>query len=266
MNLGWIEGSLRYAGRFGAPEKIAYCEVFGVSEATASRHQARAASEMEDVCGDDIFERSPSGRLLRGSLFMRDDASLPDTHIFPRVPPMERWLEDALGSPHYHAAEIRRAEPEPYTLRTLVRSIQDEVPVHLIYGSRTGQGARVLSPHILVRVVGRFHVRGWDHGKNEYRDFVLSRIFRISQSPDIAFVKAEKDREWKNYEKIVISDKGDDEGKIRDGICRDYGLDLKGQRVLRVRQALVGYLVDVESSNFENPVSIQRASRDKKYS
>ena len=260
MNLGWIEASLRYAGRFSVREKVPYQEIFGVSEATASRHQARAGEIIENVCGGNVFEKSPAGRFLRGQLLLKSDATLPDTHIFDRVPSMERWLEDALGERHYGSFEISRATPDPHVLRVLIRAVQDQHVVMIRYQSRSGESERALSPYVLVRVAGRLHLRGYDHAKNDTRDFVLTRILRVRLNRDAEdpFVPQKYDKEWQRRVRVIIRDKRDDLGRLRPGVKRDYGLDENGDRVLQVRAAVVPYLVDDREDGFDAPVVVSK--------
>lgn len=257
MNLGWIEASLRYAGRFSASEKAAYRHIFDLSEPTASRHQRAVADRIEEICQGEVFRRGDRGQLLRGGLFLREDMRLPDRFVFDRAPSIERWLEDALGGRHYEIAEVRRADPDPYVLREVIRSVQDEKAVRIIYASRIGEGERVISPHVLVRAAGRLHVRGYDHGKNEFRDFVLSRILRITSATQERYVKNIKDSDWHELGTILIRDRGDAEGRVRSGVCRDYGLEPDGTRQIRTRKALSSYLVDPVSPELESPVIVE---------
>ena len=260
MSFGWIEAALRYAGRFSVREKAPYQEIFEVSEATVSRRQARAADIIQDACGGDVFERTDAGRLFRGHLLLKDDVVMPKAHIFDRVPSMERWLEDALGERHYGSFEITRSVPDPYVLRILIRAIQDQHVVRLRYQSRSGESERALSPYVLVRVAGRLHVRGYDHANNQSRDFVLTRILHVrpGTATEDLFVPQENDKEWQRRVRVIIRDKRDDQGRLRPGVQRDYGLDKNGTRVLKVREAVAPYLVDDREDGFESPVVISK--------
>lgn len=258
MQLGWIEAAIRYVGRFAASEKRAYQEVFDLSEPSVSRRQARFVDVIEDACGCSLFERSDdtdTGRLRSGALFLRGDVALPPHHVFDRVPSAERWLEDALGHECYNAYEIPRAAPEPAVLRALVRAIQDKRPLGILYQSRRGQSRRHMSPHVIVKVAGRMHVRGWDHKRNNYADFVITRIVRAWPVED-AFVAPSDDKDWARFTHIVIEDCRDKDDAVREGIRRDFGLDGNGKRILRVRKAIAPYLVDNTNDGFESPVRI----------
>lgn len=260
MSYGWIEAALRYAGRFSVREKVPYQAIFGISEATVSRRQARVADMIENACGRDVFERTDLGRLVRGHLLLMDDVAMPKAHIFDRVPSMDRWLEDALGERHYGNFEISRAAPDPHVLRVLIRAIQDQHVVRLRYQSRSAESERSLSPYILVRVVGRLHVRGYDHTTNQARDFLLSRILHVRRatSAEDLFVPQENDREWQRWSRVIIRDKRDERRRVRPGVQRDYDLDENGIRVFKVREPIAPYLTDDRKAGFESPVVISR--------
>lgn len=260
MQLGWIEAAIRYAGRFTAPEKVAYGQIFGFSDPTISRHQRRFVEVFEEACGQEMFQRDRSDRLLRGGLLLSGDANLPHEQVFERVPGAERWLEDALGSARYHTFEIGREDPAPNVLRALIRAIQDKRPLGITYHSRRAKSDRSISPHVIVKVANRMHVRGWDHAKNSYRDFVISRIASVRKVSDaeVKFIDHNDDVEWRKLSTIIIEDVKNDDQILREGARRDYKLDKFGKRVIRVRRAVAPYLVDNFSDGFSKPVSIRQ--------
>lgn len=257
MQLGWIEAAIRYAGRFAAPEKRAFQQVFDLSDPSVSRRQARFVEIMESTCGGEIFERNRGeDRLRSGALFLRDDVStLPEKSVFDQVPSAERWLEDALGHQCYHAFEVTRASPDPAVLRTLVRAIQDKRAIGITYHSRRGQSQRSISPHFIVKVVGRMHVRGWDHVRNAARDFVITRIARTWPVEDV-FVPSSSDQDWGIFKRIIMEELRGEDGMAREGIRRDFGLNSEGKRIFRVRKPIVPYLVDSTSDSLHHPVKI----------
>lgn len=255
MPFGWIEAAIRYAGRFSAPEKRAYQQVFDLSLPTVSRHQKKFVSIMEDACRTEIFERNRGGRLQGGALYLKDDAALPGNTVFDRVPSAERWLEDALGHRHYQAFEITRAPPDPAILRSLVRAIQDRNVIGIKYHSRRGMSQRSVSPYFIVKVAGRMHIRGWDHDYNSARDFVITRIASIWPVQS-AFVSPLNDRDWLTFSRIRIEDLRSESKIVREGIRRDFGLNSEGWRMLRVRKPLVSYLVHDIEEGFQSPVKI----------
>lgn len=259
MQLGWIEAAIRYAGRFHAAEKRAYREIFGLSEPSVSRRQARFVDVFERACGHKVFARSVAGRLQGGALCLKNDVVLPRQHVFARVPRAERWLEDALGQVRYQAFEITRADPDPDVLRAIVRAIQDKRSLGITYHSRRERSQRSISPHVIVKVAGRMHVRGWDHARNDYMDFVITRISQTFNVDD-AFVVRSHDKEWSNFADLIIEDLMGQQSAVREGIRRDFGLGNDGRRTLRVRKAITPYLVDDIDDGFESPVRIYEKS------
>jgi hypothetical protein len=119
---GWIEACLRYAGAFGRREKAAYVEIFGVSEASMSRHQSDFADALERDCGIALFVRDDSGRLHNGRLTLLESVRLPDKPVFP-IPDLDRWLEDTMGNRFERPSPIVRALPEQHIIRTVISAI-----------------------------------------------------------------------------------------------------------------------------------------------
>ena len=154
IRFGWIEGAIRYAGLFGAHEKRAYIEAFGVSEAAVSRHQAGFVTAFERECGAEVFERTKRGALQGGKLCLREGAVIPEKNVFA-VPRLSRWLEDAMRVRFERVELIARAAPEPHILRAVIGAIRKKGILQIEYLSRSGDTQRLLSPHTLVRGMSR---------------------------------------------------------------------------------------------------------------
>lgn len=250
----WIEASIRYSGRFSKNEKSAYGNIFGLSEATISRHQAEFQFEFEGFCSEEVFERDLSGRARGGKLILKSGASLPAEFAFEGVPNIDQWLPQALGK-RYLVVPSLRLEPPLWILRILVSAIMQKTPAFITYRSRTRSSERLISPLVIVKVVGRHHVRAWDHSINEPRDFVLSRITHIETRSDVAFI--DKDPDWQVFGTIEIAETG---GQDMSGIRLDFGLDKNGMRTAQVREPLVQYLIDEMQDGYESPVRVRSKS------
>ena len=74
--MGWIEASLRFAGRFASGEKAAYMDRFGVSPAQMSHDQRQFAQHFNQRCGAILVE------VAKGKLSVLEDATLPPEPIF----------------------------------------------------------------------------------------------------------------------------------------------------------------------------------------
>jgi hypothetical protein len=254
---GWIEACIRYGGVFGPAEKVTYQEVFGFSEGSVSRHQAKFEILFEKTCGA-VFDRDSEGRVRGGRLALNEDAKIPQDPVFESMPDLKRWLHDNFGGSGYFEEEIRHREPDPWIMRPIIRSIRSRTPLLILYHSRSRQAERIVSPHAIIRIAGRMHMRAYDHSNNEHRDFVLTRITRAALIANGAeYVGADQDASWARIRHVVIEDKGLPSGeKSRRGIQLDFGLDGSGRRIVRVREPLVQYLIDEMNEGYSTPVRV----------
>lgn len=256
----WIEASLRYAGRFGVPEKKAYRHRFDLTDGMISRDQDTFRRLFNERFGASVVIKE------RGRLRLDDATRLPVEPVFPPLPEMREWLGVVLGPRFERVPPILRAEPPDMILRQIVQAIDERRPLRFTYQPRRGgKGERVVSPHVIVDIVGRLHLRGWDHGRNAPRDFVLSRILSIGRQVESqGYVEQAKDPDWNCYVTLEICLR---EGEELAAVSPDYQLDDSGRATRRVRKAHVRYLVDGEAQlkNGElRPPVIVRPARDRR--
>lgn len=256
--MGWIEAAVRYAGVFSSREKAAYRSVFGVSEPSMSRHQAKFAKRFEVACGAEVFQRENFGAFTGGKLILIDGAALPKRHVFD-TPSLDRWLEDAMGPRFTKPQSALRVDPDPAVLREIVGAITAMSVLEIDYLSRSGRSRRPISPHTIVDVADRYHVRAYDHTKNRFADFVLSRIDRIlkPKSGRLRYIENSLDADWHTQCEIVISSRST---PIQDGVVRDFKLDKLGQRIISDRLAIAPYLCDDPGEGYLSPVRISMRS------
>jgi len=254
---GWIEACLRYGGTFGSAEKIMYQETFGLSEASVSRHQAEFSEIYERELGD-VFIRDNNRRLIGGRLELEGAADLPEQPIFPKMPILRHWLQDNLGGAGYFEEGIRRREPELWIIQLVVKAIRSKAPIRITYHSRTGDSDRIVSPHSIVRIVGRMHVRAFSHARNDFRDFVFSRITYVAKvDGGLEYVGAALDTAWTQTSVLKMQYRENDTAEpIKRGIQLDFGLDKDGGRTFKVKKALVQYMVDDMDAGYASPVKI----------
>ncbi|WP_313137823.1 WYL domain-containing protein [Paracoccus jeotgali] len=228
--------------------------MIGLSEATISRDQAafyRMCSENEGVL------------LHGGKLEVPDpeDLSLPADIVEPSL---AEWLRVMLAAQYISTSGMERADPSSQTIRMITNAIHDRRALFIRYASRSVSHPawRAVSPHSVVHVVGRHHVRCFDHGKGRYSDFVLTRIlaatFDRSDTPE--YVDLRRDDAWRQMVNVRLSLKVGEApllGRL------DYGLDETGCRIIKMRKALVPYFIDHRYEGFESPVEIQEGERRK---
>ena len=239
---------------FGPHEKRAYEDIFQVSSSTVSRHQAAFTREVSRYLGEGIVLHD------KGKLFLADAGELPEQPLF-ELPPLERWLEDVMRSRFVRHSGVTRARPKPHVLRSIIASIRRRQVVEILYASRTREepSRRLLSVHRLVEISGRHHVRAFDHMRNRYADFVLSRMIWCRLVDGAPFVEVPPDSAWNE---IVIVEVLARENDPRLGVRMDFGLDETGRRFERVSRALADYFVDAPREGYLSPVVVRRAGHD----
>ena len=75
--------------------------------------------------------------------------------------------------------------PDIFIVARLVQAILNEKAVSIIYTSlSSGSSAREIVPHAIVDNGLRWHVRAFDRKSQSFRDFVLTRISKVTGLPD----------------------------------------------------------------------------------
>lgn len=255
QRMGWIEACLRFAGRFASGEKAAYMDRFGVGPAQVSHDQVWFVQEFSRGSGLPVIE------VDKGKLRVIRSHELPPEPIF-KMPSMTEWLQITMGSSFHRVESAHRAEPDPSILRSVIVAIREKAPLDIVYLSRTsGKSRRVVSPHVIVDVADRLHLRAYDHARNRFSDFVLSRIQDSGPANSgVSFVRSDLDEGWHRRVTIEIcAHAGLDEDRLQ-GVIRDFKLDGRGRRSLKQRAAVASYLVDEPTdatSGFASPVTVR---------
>ena len=124
----------------------------------------------------------------------------------------------------------------------LSQAIINNKPINVIYTSlSSGSAARELVPHSIVDNGLRWHLRAFDRKSNSFRDFVLTRITKvtiIAQPPSAEEVKLEDDQ-WMRMVPLQIIPHPKNV-KYPTAIKLDFGMD-KGMLEVNVRAAMAGY-------------------------
>ena len=140
----------------------------------------------------------------------------------------------------------------------IVRAILEKRHIIFDYHGRDGPSRREVSPHTVVYVADRLHLRGWDHNRGAPRDFVMTRIRWVKLGTKAAFYDRTEDHEWSERVWIEVSPKP---GEDREALRLDYGLNPEvGDRALyRIRRAHLIYLLDEGEGGVAAPVIVRRA-------
>lgn len=250
--LGWISSCLRFAGRFGPREKKTFLSEFGVSEPTISRDQATLFGMLLENGGVS---------LEGGKLKVKDPAAFapPDDLLEPAL---DEWLRVTLGSRYVSTVGVERGEPSSNTIRMILKAMQDKRALTIQYVSRRSPEPnwRHVSPHAVVDVAGRYHARCFDHMKGRYGDFVLTRIlgatFERSDTPN--YVNGSLDKDWSRFVEVRVTLK---EGEASLVGRLDFGLDESLSRVVKMRKALVPYVIDRRHEGFDDQIEIKEVEK-----
>lgn len=154
------------------------------------------------------------------------------------VAPADTWF----GSPPPAAVlPIMVRSVEPGTLRMMLRSIRDRKEIDLVYQSFTGTRERTMAPHALANDGYRWHVRAWSVDREEFRDFVLSRILSVADSR-ASNADPNYDMAWYTMVNLKIAPHPELAPEQRATIEHDFGM-VNGELVMQTRVALSYYLI-----------------------
>ncbi|WP_350551123.1 WYL domain-containing protein [Pseudoalteromonas sp. 120-MNA-CIBAN-0494] len=137
----------------------------------------------------------------------------------------------------------RLIHPNSETIATIMRAITSRTAIECLYTSLTsGTTSKVLIPHSIVNNGTRWHVRAFDRTKQQFRDFVTTRIEcpKILQHSINCEESADKDTLWHTIYDIILTPHP--QLKYPKAIELDYAME-NGQLKLEVRAALLGYLL-----------------------
>lgn len=134
--------------------------------------------------------------------------------------------------------------PDIDIIAKLSQAIINHKPISVIYTSlRSGSGARELVPHSIVDNGLRWHLRAYDRKSKSFRDFVLTRITKVTiqaQTPSPEEDKLE-DHQWMRMVPLQIIPHPNNV-KHPTAIKLDFGME-KGMLEVNVRAAMAGYLL-----------------------
>lgn len=152
---------------------------------------------------------------------------------------------DAIGDINFPVeAPSQLNVPDIYIVARLVQAILNKKAVNVIYTSlSSGSAARDLVPHSIIDNGLRWHVRAYDRKSKSFRDFVLTRIGKITIKDTPPKVHEDKleDHQWMRMMPLQLTPHPVNV-QYPQAIELDYGMD-GGMLQLTVRAALVGYLL-----------------------
>jgi hypothetical protein len=134
---------------------------------------------------------------------------------------------------------VRSVQPE--TLQRILAAIRQRRKLDVEYRSLTNERRRTIAPHALAFDGHRWHVRALCCEKDDFRDFVITRIGAIDLGTRIDFDPAE-DVEWARKVVLQLVPHPGLTPDQRAAIECDYGM-IEGRRTVEMRIALSYYFI-----------------------
>ncbi|WP_305856486.1 helix-turn-helix transcriptional regulator [Balneatrix alpica] len=155
-----------------------------------------------------------------------------------------QWLQ---GTPREHLSLVRLASPQrqiqPAILRAIVQALTFGWAVDMEYASVTHTTEeRIIAPHSLVLAAGRWHVRAWCMHRQQYRDFVLSRMLSASVDDSREIPPCSNDQAWNTWVDLIFAPDSRLAVERQRALEQEYGMQ-DGKLILSERAALVNYLI-----------------------
>ena len=151
---------------------------------------------------------------------------------------------DAIGDVHFPVESASSLNvPDIFVVAKVVQAIVNKKAVSVIYTSlSSGSSARELVPHSIVDNGQRWHVRAFDRKSQSFRDFVLTRISKVTVKTEPEIHECiEHDEEWGRLISLEIVPHPKNI-KYSTAIELDYAME-EGVLKLEVRAAMAGYLL-----------------------
>lgn len=138
------------------------------------------------------------------------------------------------------APEVGR-DVRPEVLRKVLEAIRVRQALSVRYQSLTSSRWRDMAPHALAFDGHRWHARAWCCEREEFRDFVLTRIERLGKLKSVSF-DPEHDIEWRDTIRLKLCPHPGLSDEQRQAIQRDYDMP-EGVREIEVRLSMAYYFI-----------------------
>lgn len=134
-------------------------------------------------------------------------------------------------------------------LRVLTHALREQTAAEVVYQSlRTPQPtARLIWPHHLVHVAGRWHVRAYDAKRERFADFVLARLTGARGSDQSRPLQATRDSDWEAELTVEVVPNPKLSPPQQAVIALEYGMAQVKHRwvwAAKMRRALVPYFLE----------------------
>ncbi len=197
------------------PQSMEYC-------LTRKRHLARMGFEPH-------YLRKGTGEFLD---YLRGEAMIAQYRDIG-----EDWSSLSLHDADRLLHPRLRREP----MHIMLSALRTQRAVTIEYQSKLRVMTRDFSPNHLIFADNRYHIRGYCHVTQKFRDFVLSRIVRAEPSAEDWF-SSHDDGEWNQIIELRFEPNPQLLEDARQALLWDHPLDRNGYWRITCRKALAYYL------------------------
>ena len=237
--LEFIEFRLQWEGRVNRSDLVDY---FSISVPQASIDFARYRELAPNNAIYDVVQRAYLAAPSFMPKLVRDSADDYLTRLWATTAGTLSSNSSFLGwTPTVGIVRDPARSVDSTVLKVILVALREKRIVRFDYQSMStpGPSSRTISPHALAFDGFRWHVRGFCHTRNEYRDFVLGRIHSALHEGSATIDPAE-DSDWHNFINAVIVPHPNLSDAQRTAVESDYCME-GGRLVLRAREALMFY-------------------------
>ena len=243
QRLEFIEFRLFWEGTINRADII---ECFGVSTPQASKdlslYQARAPGNM-------LYDARAKRYVAADAFVLRFLDPDPYKYLSQlravaegMLPTSESWIA---AMPNADVALTPKREIDIAILRRALEAVREKQSIEVFYQSmnsaRPDPMWRRMTPHAFGYDGFRWHVRGFCHVENKFKDFLLPRILEVGGKGEPG-QSGENDWLWNNYFDVIVGPHPELTESQKRVVAKDYGLEVD-TTVLSVRYAMLFYVL-----------------------
>lgn len=234
----------------GVVQRQRVCEVFDVS----ANHVTRDLSLYRSLSPGNL-EYDVSRRAYRPTAKFRPLFALGSADEYLALLKLSLETQARAGIPTWAEGIPIMGLPIPQgaingqVLRILTNALRERAGAQIVYQSlRTPEPtARLIWPHHLVHVAGRWHVRAYDAKRERFADLVVARITEASSSEQATPVQAARDTEWETEASVEVVPNPKLSPAQQAIVAREWGMTMTRQQWLwpaKMRRALIPYFLE----------------------
>lgn len=236
---GFIETRLLWAGGCTAGE---LGEAFGISRQAAQAVISAYEREYPENMSYNPRERRHTRTEMFSPRFVRRGVWEFLEYLRGQAA-VEHYLEDDPWSdlPFTDGDRILRPKIPAKGVRLVIEALYRQETVQIHYQSKGRLSWRTISPHHLIFIDNRYHVRGYCFLTESFRDFVLSRV-EDAMPGGKEWISAQEDRAWNRYEETVFEAPVGASADTLAALSAGLSVDEDGRLRLHCRQAIGFFL------------------------